>query len=183
MGTLSYSTQETGVGDMPEFAGLTLTGTLSFTGDQWIKSGSKNRLFIGDASTRLRFSNANYINLDATGVVVAGSTVFNDDVTAYSFNTAGVSTAATFVCDGMNLNGNGIYILDGTTAGFATLVAGTVTVTNTNFKNTSKIFLSVKTLGGTQGFLRYSVIDNTSFTITSSSGADTSTIAWFGVRG
>ena len=63
--------------------------------------------------------------------------------------------------------------------GSATLVAGTVTVSNTSVTANSKIFLTSNADGGTPGFLRVSArTASTSFTITSSSLLDTSTVAW-----
>lgn len=62
--------------------------------------------------------------------------------------------------------------------GQATLVAGTVTVSNTSITANSRIFLTVSTAGGTQGFLRTAKSVNTSFTITSTSATETSVVDW-----
>jgi len=59
-----------------------------------------------------------------------------------------------------------------------TLVGGTKTVTNAKVRPTSIILISVKSIGGIIGFLRCSAGDGT-FTIQSSSGADTSTVYYF----
>ena len=62
-------------------------------------------------------------------------------------------------------------------SGTAVLVGGTVTVSDTNITATSKIKLSVYTPGGTVGAPYVSVkTAATGFTITSTSGADTSTV-------
>lgn len=77
--------------------------------------------------------------------------------------------------------GGGLSIAEGANArmGTATLVAGTVTVANTSVTATTRIFLTSNTDGGTVGFLRVSArTAGTNFTITSSSGTDTSTVAW-----
>lgn len=77
--------------------------------------------------------------------------------------------------------GGGLSIAEGANArmGTATLVAGAVTVANTSVTATTRIFLTSQADGGTPGFLRVSArTAATSFTITSSSGTDTSTIAW-----
>lgn len=66
--------------------------------------------------------------------------------------------------------------IDGQRAGNATLVAGTVTVTNATVTANTAILHSVKTAGGTPGTVGYSVVSGTSFTLTSSSGSDTSVI-------
>jgi hypothetical protein len=87
-------------------------------------------------------------------------------------------------------NGTGNIVLDlakrlriaigtGQRAGDATLVAGTVTVANTTVTANTKILVSRKVAGGTLGFLAYSVTAATSFTITSSSASDTSTVTYF----
>lgn len=62
--------------------------------------------------------------------------------------------------------------------GQATLVAGTVTVPNTSVTTNSRIFITVSNPGGTRGFLSTSKSAGVSFTVTSSSGAETSTVDW-----
>lgn len=63
--------------------------------------------------------------------------------------------------------------------GVATLVGGTVTVANTKVTANSRIFLTSQTDGGAPGSLRISArVAGTSFTITSTSGTDTSTVAY-----
>ncbi len=77
--------------------------------------------------------------------------------------------------------GNGLRVKEGSNAkqGTATLVAGTVTVANTSVTANSRILLTSQVDGGTPGFLRVSArVAATSFTITSSSGTDTSTVAY-----
>jgi hypothetical protein len=77
--------------------------------------------------------------------------------------------------------GKGLQVKEGTNAkmGVATLVGGTVTVANTSVTTNSRIFLTCQTPGGTPGFLRVSArTAGTSFTILSSSGTDTSVVAW-----
>lgn len=72
--------------------------------------------------------------------------------------------------------------ISGTAAplGVATLVGGTVTVSNTSVQANSRIFLTVQTAGGTQGFLRIQTITpGTSFVITSTSATETSIISYF----
>ncbi|MFE9003093.1 hypothetical protein ACFYOY_13270 [Streptomyces sp. NPDC007875] len=77
--------------------------------------------------------------------------------------------------------GRGLMVAEGSNAkmGRATLVAGAATVSTTAVTASSEIFLTNQALGGTAGFLRVSArTAGTSFTITSSSGTDTSTVAW-----
>jgi hypothetical protein len=63
-------------------------------------------------------------------------------------------------------------------AGAATLVAGTVTVSNNSVTSSSIILVSRKTAGGTIGTFSYTLTSGTSFTITSSSSTDTSTVEY-----
>lgn len=77
--------------------------------------------------------------------------------------------------------GQGLAVKEGSNAkqGTATLTAGSVVVANTAVTATSRILLTSQADGGTPGFLRVSArTAGTSFTITSSSGADTSTVAY-----
>lgn len=83
------------------------------------------------------------------------------------------------VGNGTGINGN-FGILDGADKpmGVATLVAGTVTVNNELITANTRVFLTVQTAGGTQGFLSVTRVAGTSFTITSTSATETSTVAW-----
>lgn len=67
-------------------------------------------------------------------------------------------------------------------SGTATLVDGSVTVTNANVKTGAKIVVSVETPSGTQGFLSApmsSITDGVSFVINSSSATDTSVVNYY----
>jgi hypothetical protein len=79
---------------------------------------------------------------------------------------------------GVKTVGKGLRVAEGSNAkqGVATLVAGSVVVGNTSVTANSRIFLSRSTSGGTLGHLSYTISAGTSFTITSSSGSDTSVI-------
>lgn len=77
--------------------------------------------------------------------------------------------------------GAGLRVAEGANEfmGTVALVGGTATVANTSVTATSRIFLTSQVDGGAPGFLRVSArVADTSFTITSSSGTDTSTVAW-----
>lgn len=79
-----------------------------------------------------------------------------------------------------NTVGTGLRIREGANSkqDTATLVAGTVTINNTSITANSRVFAFCQTPGGTPGFLRCSArVVGTSYTILSSSGTDTSTIA------
>lgn len=74
-----------------------------------------------------------------------------------------------------------LSLKDGTNKrmGQATLVGGTVAVSNTSVTANTRIILSRETLGGTAGHLAVSARSaGVSFTILSSSGTETSTVNW-----
>lgn len=103
----------------------------------------------------------------------------------HTFNTGITITLGSMTVTNGNLTlntaGNGLRVKEGTNGmqGVATLVAGTVTVNTTNVTANSRIFLCCQTPGGTPGFLRISArVAATSFTILSSSGTDTSVVAY-----
>lgn len=78
-----------------------------------------------------------------------------------------------------SMDSNGVEASVVPVAKVATLAAGTVTVPSTAVTASSNIFLTSQADGGTPGFLRISArTPGTSFTITSSNGADTSKVAW-----
>jgi hypothetical protein len=63
--------------------------------------------------------------------------------------------------------------------GQATLVGGTITVSNTSVTANTRIFVTRATAGGTLGHLSVgTVTPATSFVINSSSATDTSTVNW-----
>ncbi|MFE2046803.1 right-handed parallel beta-helix repeat-containing protein, partial [Streptomyces sp. NPDC059477] len=76
--------------------------------------------------------------------------------------------------------GGGIAIAEGTNArmGVSTLVGGTVTVANTSVTANTRVTTFRQAAGGTLGHLSATKAAGTSFTITSSSNTDTSTVAW-----
>jgi hypothetical protein len=76
--------------------------------------------------------------------------------------------------------GKGFQIKEGSNArmGTATLVGGTIAVSNTSVTANTRIFISRSTAGGTLGHLSTTQIASTSFTVNSDSGADTSTVNW-----
>lgn len=76
--------------------------------------------------------------------------------------------------------GDGIGIKSGTNCkiGSTSLVNGTVTVLNTSVTANSIVVPNRKTISGTPGFLSYTTTTGVSFTITSTSNTDNSTIDW-----
>lgn len=78
--------------------------------------------------------------------------------------------------------GVGLSIKEGSNCkqGASVLVGGTVTVSTTAVTASSRIQLTGNVDGGTPGWVRVSARNaGSDFTITSSSGSDTSTVAWF----
>lgn len=80
----------------------------------------------------------------------------------------------------ISLAGKGLRVATGTNAkmGTATLVAGTVTISNTSVTANSHIIAYHMTAAGTPGWLRVSKSAGTSLTVTSSSSSDTSLIGY-----
>ncbi len=77
--------------------------------------------------------------------------------------------------------GQGLRVAEGSNAkqGTGTLTAGTVVVANTSVTANSRILLTAQTVGGTAGALAVTArTAATSFTVTSSNVADTSTFAY-----
>jgi hypothetical protein len=77
--------------------------------------------------------------------------------------------------------GRGLQVAEGANGrmGVVTLVAGVATVLNTTVTANTRIFLTCQTPGGAPGFLRVSArTAGTSFTVTSSSGTDTSVVGY-----
>ncbi|MEU3899729.1 glycosyl hydrolase family 28-related protein [Streptomyces sp. NPDC045251] len=76
--------------------------------------------------------------------------------------------------------GGGLAIKEGANArmGISPLVDGTVTVANTSVTATTRVIAFRQTAGGTLGHLSVTTDPGVGFTITSSSAADTSTVAW-----
>ena len=115
----------------------------------------------------------------------SGNMAFLNDVASGTIKfTAGAASNAqlTLNADGtLSLNSK-LYIGAGPnlSVNSATLVAGTVTVANTMITASSKVFLTVKTAAGTQGFLSVPTITaGTSFVIQSSSSSESSVVNYW----
>lgn len=139
-----------------------------------IWGGSASQVSIGGSST-----DANLIidGTSSTNVNVSGGQ--GVDVTLL-VGTGGANTNDLIIETNTNA-GQTLKINDGSNEqmGLAVLVGGTVTVNNVKVTANSRIFLTSQVDGGTPGFVRVSSrVAGTSFTITSSSGTDTSSIAW-----
>jgi len=126
-----------------------------------------------------------------SGASKSGNLVIATDSTgttnAIKFATGGFNSTANFRAQidasGLSVTkaGAGLNVKEGANCkqGTATLVAGTVVVSNTSVTANSRIMLTTQSVGGTAGFLVVSArTAGTSFTILSSSGTDTSTVAF-----
>lgn len=126
-----------------------------------------------------------------SGAGKTGNLVIATDSTgsanAIKFATGGFNSTANFRAqidaNGFSVTklGVGLNVKEGVNGkqGVATLVGGTVTVSTTSVTANSRILLTTNTVGGTAGFLVVSArVAGTSFTILSSSGTDTSVVAY-----
>lgn len=132
-------------------------------------------------------SNANCMTL---GDNVSAGTAYcrflrNETSSRFDFDSGihGVATCPVGFLGGVSVPtaGKGLLVKEGTNCkqGTAVLVAGSVVVANTAVTASSRILVTSQVDGGTPGWLRVSArTAGTSFTITSSSAADTSTVAY-----
>jgi len=165
-----------------------------------LNTSNANRLPIDwDSGTRRIFvaalgELADFMGMRHNLAAVADPTTAADDEHGYDFGSIWVNTASNpkkmFVCVSplpaaavwlQVLGSGGLFIKEGAnqTGGLAVLVAGSVVVATTKVTANSRIQLTSNVDGGAPGWLRVSArTAGTSFTITSSSGTDTSSVAW-----
>lgn len=126
----------------------------------------------GDAQQRFVLGTDGSMAIGAGGSSARDTFVGRSAAGVYSVTTGSFSVTTA---------GQGLRVKEGSNAkqGTAVLAAGTATVANTSVTATSRIFLTSQADGGTPGWLRVSArVAGTSFTITSSSASDTSTVAY-----
>jgi hypothetical protein len=139
---------------------------------------------IGFISAGAQVVFVNYVQTDASdiAVVITPLLVRKSGTEHFVVDTATSTTKA-----GGNLScvtaGKGLRVAEGANAkqGVATLVAGTVTVSNTSVTATSRILLTVQSLGTVTAPKAIAVTARTaatSFVITSADATDTSVVAW-----
>ena len=128
--------------------------------------------------------------VNGAGKLLWGSGSGAGDTDLYRVGTNILQTDGTFqVLLDQNIAGNvnaitagkGLTVKGGSNAriGTSPLTAGSVVVANTSVTASTVILLTSQADGGSPGFVRVSTrTAGTSFTITSSSGTDTSTIGW-----
>jgi hypothetical protein len=149
-------------------------------GQSSISLRPRNIWMAGTLGIGLAATQVGTIQLGASASTVVGDALGNITLTPTS-GAVKISTGPIQVVTA----GYGLSIAHGTNCklGSSTLSAGSVVVSNTSVTSNSLIFLSRSTSGGTLGDLSYTISAGTSFTITSSSGTDTSTVAWLIVEG
>ncbi len=137
------------------------------------------------------FSMLQNVDADTWSIAYGGSSLVNGTsvISWNDFNQVGINQDLpneTLDVTGGNIAvstpGFGIKIKEGSDAkmGTSVLVGGTVVVSNTSVTANSRIFLTAQNNSGVVGSLSISArTASTSFTILSTSAADTSTVAWF----
>lgn len=118
------------------------------------------------------------MTIDTTGRINWGNGAGATDSGLFRNGVARLGTNSDF---DVTVAGKGLRVAEGTNAkqGLAVLAAGTVVVATTAVTANSRILLTINVVGGTAGFLVVSArTAGTSFTILSSSGTDTSSVAW-----
>lgn len=164
------------------FGGFNLTDGVRFTNNGRLGIGvaAAAKLHVLSTTEQLRvgYDGSNYYS------TTVGSTG------GVTFNAVGSGSAFTY-SDAVTINGdltlgtagNKIFITTGSNASIGTsaaMTAGTITISTTAVSANSKVFLSVATPGGTQGFLSVgTIVAGTSFVINSSGATDTSTVNWW----
>lgn len=162
------------------------SGFLSSNNINFDTSGNLNSNGRVDTNTSFGFPTSNNgakINNDSgTGIINfdngSGQKLARVDTTTGFINTPQLAITNT----GLS-NGNTLLLPTGggnATMGTATLIGGTVTVSTTQANSGYPIFISLSSdNGGTPGSLTYTVVNDSSFTVTSSTGAlDNSTFNW-----
>jgi hypothetical protein len=125
---------------------------------------------VGDAFNR--------VEIRANGAIAFGTGALSPATVLARVAGPAIEAAAPL---GVSSAGFGLQVAEGANAkqGTAVLVGGSAVVANTSVTGQSRILLTSNADGGTPGFVRVSArTGGTSFTITSSSGTDTSTIAY-----
>lgn len=160
---------------------ISLTGDIIVTGNT-TQTGTVSSYGFSANSTRFAASvggdSVDRFHINSDGGHEWGDGTLARDTVLYRLSANTLATDDDFV---FTTAGKGLKIKEGSNAkmGIVTLSSGAATVNTTAVTANTRIFLTVQTAGGTQGFLRISArVANTSFTITSTSATETSTVAW-----
>lgn len=163
-GTVALNGTSTAVGDGTVAVGLSMRGGQNQTKDLQFQTGSTNRWIIRSAANTESGSNAG-----STFQILRRA----DDGTAIDapFQISRETGNLT-----LGDSGSGVKRIK---HGFVSLVAGTATVSESTVTSSSRIMLTTQSPGGTPGWVHVSArTDGVSFTVLSSSGSDTSIVAW-----
>lgn len=163
-GTVALNGTSTAVGDGTVAVGLSMRGAQNQTKDIQFQTGSTNRWIIRSAANTESGSNA-------------GSTF---QILRRADNGTAIDAPFQISRETGNLtlgdSGSGVKRIK---HGFVSLVAGTATVSESTVTSSSRIMLTTQSPGGTPGWVHVSArTDGVSFTVLSSSGSDTSIVAW-----
>lgn len=158
---------------------LVSTGTLNTL----VGSAAANTLSTGSSNTIIGRLAATTLGTGSSNVVIGESA---DVSSASASGRIAIGTSAVCNADNtwvMGAIGKKQAIVEGSNAamGVATLVGGTVTVSNTLVTDNSRIFLTAQNIGTITAPVGIAVsarVAGTSFTILSGNGVDTSIIAW-----
>lgn len=186
-------------GDLTVSSGnLNITGNQQFSGDV-ARTLSSGRTNIGNGNTlTVQAGGGQSGSTDRLGgnLILSGGISTGTGSSSIQFQTATASSTGStdrtpttkLTLDGSGIltfaQSGGLSMTETPTAaarmGIATLAAGTVTVSTTAIKSNSRVFLTIQDPnGGTPGAVYVSArVASTSFTITSTSGTDTSQVAW-----
>ncbi len=120
-----------------------------------------------------------------TGAGTGSASIADNNTAAASYFIHSTTTNESLISGDLRINtaGKGLLVKEGSNAkmGASTLVAGTVTVSTTAVTASSRIYLSIQSLGTVATAKAIAVTARTaatSFTITSEDATDTSVIAW-----
>jgi len=125
------------------------------------------------SATDMKTSNVGILKFSSTSDSNLGP--FDVTISRVGTNTLGIGNGTGTTAGILSI---GKLLMFSGTTGTVTLTGGTVTISNTNVLSSSLIFLTCKTIGGTQGLLSYTSSAGT-FTINSSLNTDTSTVNWW----
>lgn len=152
-------------------------------GNGWLLKGLNS----SNDTLQARLPNAGYAYLSATGPVTTLGLVFETNALGGFVTQAlrlegngDATVGANLYC---STSGKGLRVREGANCkqGVATLIAGAVVVANTSVTASSRIFLTVQSLGTVAAPKAIAVTARTagtSFTITSADATDTSVVAW-----
>lgn len=173
---------------------LTQNGVVEITGTtpRIISSTTDFRIYNSDQSAELELSSTN------TSVSTAGDITFSSGLGVVTLTLAPTVNGGSLLINGdpgsnqqlftsSYIDSVGVYHpISWTTPNYnnpqtATLVAGTVSITDVTVTASTTVLVTVQTPGGTQGFLSVAVTAGTGFVINSTSATDTSTVAYMRV--